>query len=250
MISPSQLIATAVAASSLVLPVASSAQVVKHVPMAHGTSMTRQAAHATHPTFQRPGGTASTTHMFPGMPGMGRGMMNGKNMVMGTVASINGTSLTLTGSNNTTYTVDASQAKLMGGMMTGTGLSLTHIQVGDKLMVVGTVNGTTITAKTLADQSFEGRNIFSGSVTAVNGSTLTISGRAKSGTTTYTLDVSGATITKGMMKNQTTIQASDVVVGDHVSAVGSLSGSTVHATNVVDMGVFKKIGQGKGGHHK
>ena len=226
MLSFSRLIATAVTAASLAFPVARSARVA-------------------HPTLPRLANrTAPTMQAFSRRPNTGRKLTNEQGLVVGTVASISGTVLTLTGPNNTTYTIDASQAKVMGGMMTGPGLSLANVQVGDKLMVMGTINGTSVVAKTLADRSFEGRNIFSGSVTAVNGSLLTISSRSKTGTTTYMLDVSSATISKGAMKNQTMIQPSEIMVGDHLSAVGSLSGSTVRATSVSDMGNFKKMGKG------
>jgi hypothetical protein len=89
-------------------------------------------------------GTTTPGHM---------GMMPG---VMGVVASINGTTLTVTGrtgdSATTTYTVDASSAMVLkstsGKVATST---LSAVVAGDKVMVEGTVSGTSITAKTILD---------------------------------------------------------------------------------------------------
>ena len=166
---------------------------------------------------------ATSTNM--GFGGQGRGGTSG------TVSAISGTSITMTGTNGTSYTVDASQVKIMNG------LSISNIQVGDKVQVVGTVSGTSIAAKSINDQSFQGRNIFMGSVTAVSGSTITISGRNKMN---YTVDASQATVTKGMGTKATTVAVSGIVVGEQITAVGTLNGSTVTATTIRDMGTFQK----------
>jgi len=93
------------------------------------------------------GGMGSTT---PGHMGMMPG-------VMGTVESIDGTSLTVSGhagmnSATTTYTIDASAAKVIkaasGKMASST---LADVNVGDKVLVQGTVSGTSVTAKTIID---------------------------------------------------------------------------------------------------
>lgn len=205
-------------ASAMGVPFATEAKVMTH-PMPH----TKPFMHVMH--MRRPG--------MPGTKGSFR------NMIIGSVSAISGTSLTVTGTNGTTYTVDASQAKLMQGM--GARLSLSNVQTGDKVMVMGTINGTAVTAKRINDTSFMGRNIFSGSVTAINGSLLTISGRDK---TSYTLDASAATITKGRPNASTTLGIADIKVGDRLTAVGSLNGSSVSATSIFDAGQF----QWKGGH--
>lgn len=174
--------------------------------------------------------------------------------VSGVVASISGTTITLTvKATSTPDTIDASSAKLMGGIP-GISLPLSDIQVGDKISVMGTVSGTTITAKTISDRSLMGRNIFKGKVTVVNGSLITISGMKDA---TTTIDGSSATITKGMGKNATSTTIGAIAVGDHLVAIGTLSGSTVTATAIYDSAKMMKKpeldgkeGWGKGGMMK
>ena len=76
---------------------------------------------------------------------------NGQPVVAGTVSVVNGTTLTVTTTSNVTYTVDASGAKVLQGQNVTT--SLSSIVVGNKVLVQGTVNGTSITASTVIDQS-------------------------------------------------------------------------------------------------
>jgi hypothetical protein len=61
-----------------------------------------------------------------------------------------------------------------------------------------------------------------GSVTAVNDSTITVSGKSgKRGvTTTYTLDATGATITEGLGVGATALSLNNVAVGDSVAVLG------------------------------
>ncbi len=81
-----------------------------------------------------------------------------------------------------------------------------------------------------------------GTVTAVNGNTLTVTsnGPKNSATTatvtTYTVDATNAKITKGFGKNASTITASSVAIGDHIAVTGTISGTSVTATSVVDFG--------------
>jgi hypothetical protein len=74
---------------------------------------------------------------------------NGQPVVGGTVASINGTSLTITNASNVTYTVDTSGATIKKDNATST---VSNISVGDRVIVQGTVNGTSITASSIIDQ--------------------------------------------------------------------------------------------------
>ena len=186
------------------------------------------------------GGT-TTTHK----PIMHRPMMKRMHGVSGTVASVSGTTITLTvKATSTPDTIDASSAKLLGGIP-GSNLPLSDIQVGDKISVMGTISGTTITAKTISDRSLNGRNVFSGKVTAVSGSILTIKGMKGA---TSTIDGTSATITMGFGKNATSTTIGAIKVGDRVTAIGTLSGSTVSATAIYDMVMHKmpKSMAGKG----
>jgi riboflavin synthase alpha subunit len=89
-----------------------------------------------------PSTAASTTRPWMGMH---RGM--GRHGVHGTVSAINGTSLTITNSDGTSYTVDASSAKVSKVVS----LQVGDIQVGDQVGVMGSVNGTQVVAKHIMD---------------------------------------------------------------------------------------------------
>lgn len=164
-----------------------------------------------------------------------------KHYVSGTVATVNGITLTVTGVDGITYSIDASSAKLFEPFG-APDLTLASIQIGDKVTIMGTITGTNVAAKGVTDQSFIGRNVFMGKVTAVNGSMITIDSLANKTTTTYTVDVSAATLKKGVGRGApTTIVVTDIAVGDRITAVGTLSGTTVSATFVTDMGGKKKM---------
>ena len=88
------------------------------------------------------------TKIMDGMMG-GRGGFGGRghNGADGTVSAINGNTITLTGKDGKTYTVDASSASVKKVADS----SVSNIAVGDTLMVNGTTSGTTITAKNITD---------------------------------------------------------------------------------------------------
>lgn len=75
---------------------------------------------------------------------------NGQPVVAGTVSSISGSTITITNSSNATYTIDASSAKITKGGNTAT---ITDIAVGDRILAQGTVNGTSVTASLVFDQT-------------------------------------------------------------------------------------------------
>ena len=89
----------------------------------------------------RNGDNASSTSPFLG---------NGQPVVAGTVSVVSGNSLTITTASNITYTVDATNAKIVKGPNTTT---ISTIVVGDKVLVQGAVNGTSVIASTVVDQS-------------------------------------------------------------------------------------------------
>ena len=164
-------------------------------------------------------------------------IMSAKNMVVGTVTTRSGTTLTVTDAKNVVYTIDASAAKIDPGMKGGTGLTVANILVGDKVVVTGPVTGNTETAKMINDRSMNGRNIFMGTVTVANGSVLTIDTMVGKTKTSYTVDASSAALLKGMGKGTTaTIAITDIKTGDRIFAIGTLSGTNVSATSVRDLG--------------
>ena len=78
-----------------------------------------------------------------------------------------------------------------------------------------------------------------GTVTAVSGNTVTVTGRdGKS----YSIDAGSATITK-----DETVTVSSVAVGDTVMVKGTFNGTTLIATNLHD-GKMPMGGKGFGGH--
>lgn len=84
---------------------------------------------------------------MPGMrgmggPGRGHGMGAG-----GTVTAVSGNTITITGDNGTTYTVDASGAKVSKVI----DLTVADIKVGDRIGAEGTLSDTTVTAKHIMD---------------------------------------------------------------------------------------------------
>jgi len=178
--------------------------------------------------------TAQSSNMWHGTPPA----------AFGTVTAVNGTTITLDDKkNSTTYTVDATNATItkrtpptaQGAKPTSTTITASQVAVGDMISVQGTVSGTNITATTITDGmgggfgrghgGGRGSGVM-GTVTAVNGSTITITG--KNGTI-YSVDASSANVTK-----LETISVSDVQVGDSIGVQGTVSGDSVTAKSVMD----------------
>ena len=75
---------------------------------------------------------------------------NGQPVVAGTVSAMNNSSLTITNKSNVSYTVDATNAKIVQGQNT---ISVSNITMGDMVIVQGAVNGNAITASSIIDQT-------------------------------------------------------------------------------------------------
>src|SRR5581483_4264400 len=101
------------------------------------------------------GNNVTATKIIDGAFGMGRGWMGNRgNSVFGTVSDINGNTITVTGRNNTTYTVDVTNATISkitpganGSRPTKTTISVSGIAKGDTIMASGDLSGTNLTAK-------------------------------------------------------------------------------------------------------
>ncbi len=74
---------------------------------------------------------------------------NGEPVVGGTISALSGSTITLTNASNVTYSVDASAATVFKDNATS---SISSLATGDKVIVQGTVNGTTVTASSVIDQ--------------------------------------------------------------------------------------------------
>jgi len=205
-----------------------------------------------------------------GMPG-GRGGWGGGSGthaapgVFGTVTAVNGTTLTVTSkmrmrpnasSSAVTYTVDASNAAVVKN---GASSTVASIATGDTVMVQGTVSGANVTATMIRDgvvpmpgkgmgrgQQWasstasgtprtlpiqgNGEPVIAGNITAISGSALTVTNASN---VTYTIDVSNAKI----VKNGTTTTLSAVATGDAVVVQGTVNGTSVTASSVIDQGI-------------
>jgi len=192
-----------------------------------------------------------------------------KNGIGGTVESISGNTIKVTGFNNTEYTVDAGSATITKSDKAMAQVS--DIKAGDMIGVTGVVNGTSVTAERIyvmaagsLDQSYnystvsgngtvsmfsdvlgmvsssDGTNgsgadvsmpvvMFNGTVKSISGSTLVVNGYNN---TNYTVDATNATVTD---KNGQKSTLSIVAVGDSVIVAGKKDDATVTATMVGDL---------------
>ena len=191
-------------------------------------------------------GTASTATQAMRAPGVG-----------GTVTAVSGNTITVTGKDGKTYTIDAASAAITKDETVSVG----SIAVGDTIMADGTVSGTSVTATSIHDGKMPaggmggfggrgpggpgmgGHGVF-GTVSAVSGNTLTVTATnpKDSTTSTYTVDASGATVLKGDGTTKpATSTLSAVAVGDTVMIQGTVSGTSVTAKTIVD-GPMPKFG--------
>ena len=182
--------------------------------------------------------TQSTTGAHQGTPPAAAGL----------VTAVNGDIITMTDTKSgTTYTVDATNATLTkrtkpttapvagAARPTPTTITVSQVAVGDMVSVQGTVSGTNIVATKVQD-GIIGRGGFGGAkgrgpgvmgtVTAVNGSTVRVTGKDGK---TYTIDASNSTVGKFE-----TINVSGISVGDTVGVQGTVNGTSLTAKNIMD----------------
>ena len=187
--------------------------------------------------------------------GISQGPMDSNRMnpsVVGKVSAISGNTLTVISerkneqsstSNTTTYTVDATNAKILRGE---TAIKVSDIAVGDNIIVQGTVTGSNVSATTIRDGKVgngkndqgdnnqallqiqgNGQPIVAGTVSAVSGNTITIT---NSSNITYTIDAANAKFVQG--KN--TIMLSNIKTGDSVVVQGTVNGTSIIASTIID----------------
>lgn len=159
--------------------------------------------------------------------------------VGGTISAINGTVITVTGNerHTGTFAVETSGATFTKA---GASASLSSFAVGDYVRAEGTVNGTNVTATTVTDapgmgmgkgghgmggRHGKGPGVM-GQVSAISGSTITVTG----------MDGKSYTVEAGSAKIQRFVTGalSDIAVGDRIGVQGTVSGTTVTATNIMD----------------
>jgi hypothetical protein len=81
---------------------------------------------------------------------------NGQPIVAGTVSTIAGSIITIANSSNVTYTVDATNAKIIQGKNI---ILLSGVKTGDLIIAQGTINGTSVVASTIIDQTKQGAKL-------------------------------------------------------------------------------------------
>lgn len=192
-----------------------------------------------------------------GRVGQGRGAMM-RPGVFGTVTSISGDTITVTSmgrrgpasttpSTTTTFTVDATNAVVMKANATS---SVSSIAVGDVIAVQGTVTGTNVVATKINDGLVRGKGaptqggqgqvlgalsgngepVVAGTISSISGNTITITNKSN---VAYTVDATSAKISQGQ---NATASISNLTVGDSVLVQGTVNGTSITASTVIDQG--------------
>ena len=196
-------------------------------------------------------------------PNMARGAGIMPNGVVGTVTSINGNTLIVSGhqrmasTTEAIFTVDTTNAKFVINNASST---LSAVSVGDTIIVQGTINGTNVVANVIRDGKFptkmaekaekreqraeeknvktrpikqnptisgNGQPVVAGTVTAVSGNSISLTNKSN---VNYTVDITNAKLFQG----KKSIVTSEIKVGDNVVVQGTINGSTIVASNVID----------------
>jgi len=132
-----------------------------------------------------------------------------------------------------TAAVDTASQASVAAATTGTSVTVDAPEAGD---VADTAVDTPETGDS-ADVHQQGPHM-DGNVTAVNGTTITVTEEAKEGGAVYTVDARSATV----MKNGAAAQLSNIAVGDKVFIDGTANGNSIVATGI-------NVGGPHGGPH-
>ncbi len=160
--------------------------------------------------------------------------------VFGTVISIKGDIISIQNKKGVIYTVDTNNTKIMKDKKTV--LSLSDITVGDPLIILGQVSGSSISASTIFDgpgrtsDPAKTRGI-AGIVRTVSGTTIGVTGRNG---TQYIVDASNAEVVKISGRNKTTSSVFDVSPGDTVLIRGKVTDTTISADKITDGKIMRK----------
>jgi len=201
---------------------------------------------------------ASTTRGRPFGLGhaQGAGMM--KPVILGKVSGVSGDTITVAGqsgfgraSTTTTFSVDATNAKIIKNNVAGT---ISSIAVGDNVIVQGTVTGGNVVATLIRDVVMagnpgqalgkgivrtkmassttpnfvgNGEPVVAGTISAINGSAISITNKSN---IVYNIDASGSKFLEG----NNTIGISTLKIGDAVVVQGTINGTSIVATTIID----------------
>jgi hypothetical protein len=166
------------------------------------------------------------------------GIFKGKG-VIGTITQISETSIMLKNRAGVMYTVDASKATVEKN---GSVSTLADLLVGDMIMAQGTVTGMSVSATAIHDGIKAGKGVtpgemaykpmVAGIVASISGNTLTVTGK---NAVVYTVDGTTAKVMKSILgKKPTTGVIADITVGDTVRVQGTLTGTNMVATTIID----------------
>jgi hypothetical protein len=183
-----------------------------------------------------------------------------KPFVVGTVSTINSNAITVLGRTGfgktviatTTYIVDATNAKITKNNATS---SISNIAVGDTVAVQGTITGTNIVATMIRDGVIggpgigfgkgqenkddkigtstksiitgNGQPIIAGTISTISGSTISVTNKSN---VIYTVDATNAKI----LQNNKTVDLSTLKTGDAVIVQGTINGTSVVASSIID----------------
>jgi hypothetical protein len=152
--------------------------------------------------------------------------------ISGEVSAINGKTVTVSAKTGT-YTVDISSAKLSGPK--NSPLTSSGINVGDIVLVLGKIDGTTVAAAALRDLGTREAHqpAYTGKITAINGSVISFSD-AKG--IAYKVDA-GISGVKLVRRFGADMLVGDFQVNDHLAVTGSLAadGATITPTMIRDL---------------
>ncbi len=157
--------------------------------------------------------TASTTKQFT---------------IEGTITFVSGSIVTVQGSYGAVYTVNASTAVVTGHE--GRTISLAALALNDKVVVTGSLINNVVIATKIKDKSDRTGKVFQavklGTVTAINGSIVTLSNFGSQGSTMVTTNTS-----TNYKVNGTAASSSALTVGSHVWIYGTTSATSSASMN-------------------
>ena len=150
--------------------------------------------------------------------------------IVGTVASINGSNITLNTKKGGIYIVDASNTTIMKSTSQ---IKMSDVSSGDTLMVIGEINNNNIKATKIVDGIVKSTNFkatyFVGKITSINGSTFLIQPIGKKQPLNEIIKSDGNTIyTKGGKPSS----LADIALGQTVIITGTESGDTITAASI------------------
>lgn len=187
--------------------------------------------------------------------------------ISGTVSAVSGSTITLAGTNGTSYSVNASAASLLKGVSNAkpTKITLNDIKVGDAVAVMGPVSGTTITARVIFDgpvpagarhmDAVHG-SILAGMISTIASTTLTVAvppHATSTATTSVTVLTNNDT---KILKDGRVATFADLSVGQNIlvsgtkNADGSLTATKLMVRTSAVLPDFLGHGKGKGKNHR